>query len=888
MPRSLVAVAVLVIAGCTTPPPVAGDPCDPNPCDAEHPRCAAVDGRAVCSAVPVETTGPCETKPCTEPNRGVCVESGTTAVCQCDPGFEDVAGTCRAAVSCTPNPCTQTNRTQCAVNGASVTCSCDPGFSDDGTGRCVAPSVCAPNPCTQPNRGVCTEVAGAAQCGCNPGFEERAGACVPLSPCMPNPCTRPNETVCSVNADAGTSCACDPGHQPAMNGCEPVPPPTCIAQHTTGDAFEPDECPMLAKPIVSGVPQDHTIDPVADVDFFSFSADAGAIVRLEETTSFGTTLTLFATNGTSTITNSSTGNDVILTKLPSAGRYFLRARAATASATGAYTLRFTDLGFDDHPDLEQGTATLTPTTQGTELAGTFETAGDVDVLGVPVVQGRVYRFEETSTRNVVVKLVVNGSRLFELDSPEALVWKSTLTGTAYFSVRSFTTAATGGWTMRVTDLGTDDQPDVEGTATGSTVTPTSTGATLNGAFEAWADRDVVAVPVVKGRVYRFEETSPFDVVLRLWFKGSRVVELDSPESYPWKATDTGTAYFEVRPTNTQVTGAWAMRVVDVGPDDQSDFDDPLANVVAPTAAGATLSGTADAWGDWDLVAVPVTQGRVYRFEETTPLDVTIRLIANGSQVVQLDAPESYPWKATLTGTVFFGVRPTGSQTTGAWAMRITDLGPDDQADGEAGATVLLPGATLAGVFETWSDWDVLQVPLTAGTIYRFEETSSTDVVIRLAAGATTFVGPLDSPEWHQLRPASDGPVFFWVRSGSSQTTNPWALKVTALGTDDHGDDRQHATPLALGAAELTGTLNFAGDADYFSFEATAGALSFQLATTSSETTRVRVESSTGSVVLTRDSTGAATFTVPAPGTYFVRLGQASSQQVSSYSIRVSN
>ncbi len=763
---------------------VATASCTPNPCTQPNRTvCEEGGGAVTCGCVPgtrddgsggCVSTNPCAGDPCTQPNRTVCVASGATAICQCESGYrDDGSGACVKTTSCTPNPCTQANRGVCTEANGAVTCGCDPGYRLDAAGQCVPLVACTPNPCAQPNRGVCSDVGGTAVCACDPGYEDRGGACVQSDLCSPNPCTQPNQGVCVAGADAGVACECDVGYQPGSAGCVLIPAPTCANQHTTGDSYEPDECPALAKDIVDGVPQAHTIDPVGDVDWVKFTVDAGAVVRVEETGPLATTVALYAPDGTTAI--ASNAADRLVRKLPAAGTHYFQVRATSSSATGATTLLYTHLGYDDYGDTN---ATATPVGLGS-LTGRFDFPGDWDVLAVPVQAGRVYRFEETTSADVYVYLASATSTLVATrDAPESILFKAAATETLFFGVRLFSSTALGTWAATLTDLGTDDQAD--GRTGANTLAPAATpGTSLTGAFEYPMDWDCLAVPVTAGRVYRFEETTSFDV---------------------------------------------------------------YTNVLTPTG---TLFATNDA--------------------------------------------ESALFKAATTETLTFCIRPFSNSLTGAWGMRVTDLGTDDQADGRTGANTLAPaaapGASLTGAFEYPMDWDCLAVPVAAGRVYRFEETTSVDVYTNVLTPTGTLSAVSDA-EGVTFRAATSETLTFCIRPFSNTLTGAWAMRVTDLGTDDHGDTRAEATPLTVGAAAVDGVIQFPDDADVFSFDATAGSLAFQVITTGVATS-VQVQTSTGSQVAADSGPGTLTFSVPSAGTYFVRV-TGRSGALGSYTVRVSN
>jgi subtilisin-like proprotein convertase family protein len=866
--------------------------CTPNPCTQPNRTvCAESNGTVTCSCVPgtrddgsggCVSTNPCAANPCTQPNRTVCVASGSTAVCQCDMGYrDDGSGACVKVTTCTPNPCTQPNRSVCTESSGTVSCDCDPGYRLDATNACVPVVACTPNPCTMPNRGVCTDVGGTAVCGCNPGYEDRNGACVQTDPCSPNPCTMPNQGVCAAGADAGVSCGCNPGYQPGTSGCELIPPPTCTGQHTTGDVYEPDECPALAKEILDGVAQSHTFEPAGDVDWVKFTVDAGAVVQVEESGPITTFVSIYEPNGTTAFV--SNVGDRVIRKLPTAGTWYVQLRANGSQVTGATTVQYTNLGYDDYGDTN---ATATPVALG-NLTGRFDFPGDWDVLAVPVQAGRVYRFEETTSADVYVYLQSATATLVATrDSPESVLFKAPDTGTLFFGVRLYNSAGVGNWAATLTDLGTDDHAD--GRTGAATLAPaTSPGASLSGVFEYPGDWDCLAVPVTAGTIYRFEESGPADVYVNILTPTGTLIATNDVESFVFEAAATEALTFCTRLYSSSATGTWTLRVTDLGTDDHADGRAGAATLTPATSPGASLSGSFEYPVDWDCLAVPVTAGTIYRFEETGAADVYLNVLTPTGTLLPTTDDESFIFEASTSETLTFCTRLYSSVALGSWTLRVTDLGTDDHADGRTGAATLAPaaspGATLSGQFQYPVDWDCLAVPVTAGRIYRFEETTLFDVYLNVLTPTGTLVATTDN-ENATIEAATSETLTVCVRPYSSFGLGSWTLRVTDLGTDDHGDARTEATGLAIGAAAVDGAIQFPGDVDFFSFDAVAGSLALQVITTGVGVS-VQVQNSSGTQVAFGSGPGTFTFSVPSAGTYFVRL---SGSTLGSYTVRVSN
>ncbi|MFZ5441175.1 MAG: hypothetical protein ACOZQL_14290 [Myxococcota bacterium] len=837
--------------------------CDPNPCTQPgRTVCSESGGVVTCLCSPgfrddgnggCVSSNPCAVNPCTQPNRTVCVASGATAICQCDQGFIDDQGQCVKPPSCAPNPCTQPNRTVCSVATGTVTCSCDPGFRLDAVGQCVAVMACNPNPCTQPHRTACSDVGGTAVCGCDPGFHDEAGTCVANDVCTPNPCTQPHQTVCAAG-DAGVTCACEPGYQPAANGCELPPPPTCNGQHTTGDAFEPDECPSLAKVIVPGTPQSHTFDPAGDVDFVKFSVDAGVVVLLEETGPLATSVSLYDVDGVTPLLANQP--ERVLRKLNAAGTYFAQVRAQSASTTGATTLQLT-VTADDFADDRTTTASLTPAmSPGTSVSGAFQFTGDTDCVAVPVQAGRLYTFEETTGSDVYLTVYTATGTYFSTTDTEWLRFETSATETLFLCTRAYNSAALVGWGLRVTDEGVDDFADDRTTT--ATLTPVpSPGASVTGAFQYPADTDCVRVPVQAGRLYTFEETTGSDVYLSVYTATGTFIATTDTEWLRFETSTTETLVLCTRAYNSAAILGWGLRVTDEGVDDFADDRSTTATLTPVAAPGASVSGAFQYPADTDCVAVPVQAGRVYAFEETTAADVYLTVYtATGTYLSTTDA-ESLRFETSASETLFLCTRAYNSAAIMGWALRVTDAGVDDFADDRSTTATLTPvpapGASVTGAFQYPADTDCVQVPVQGGRLYTFEETTAADVYLTVYTATGTFLSTTDA-EWLRFETSTSETLFLCTRAYNSAAIMGWGLRVTDEGVDDFADDRVGAQPLlpvASPGASVSGAFQYPGDTDCVAVPVQSGRV-YGFAETSGTDVYLTVYTATGTLIPTTD------------------------------------
>ncbi|MBI4296986.1 MAG: PPC domain-containing protein, partial [Chloroflexi bacterium] len=134
------------------------------------------------------------------------------------------------------------------------------------------------------------------------------------------------------------------------------------------------------------------IKPAGDVDFFSFSAQAGkaygiqtALISLADSLLF-----LYDLNGVTLLASDDDGGPRLASSLaftaPQAGTYFVEVRTFAAEQTGVYSLRVVEYQ-DDHAN---GFAGATPLTAQVRAAGVIEVNADLDYFRFVATAGSYY------------------------------------------------------------------------------------------------------------------------------------------------------------------------------------------------------------------------------------------------------------------------------------------------------------------------------------------------------------------------------------------------------------------------------------------------------------------------------------------------------------------
>ena len=904
-----------------------------------------------CSGSACVAFDPCSPNPCTQANKTVCTVSGGDAVCSCNAGYQaDGSGACVPIDPCNPNPCTEAHRGVCQASSGVAVCLCDPGYGENDSGACAQIDPCTPNPCTAAHQTVCTAIGPTtAVCSCDPGYVPSGTACVldQTSSCAnshagdlfePDECvTDAKLATLPANQSRTLSPAADvdwiainalaahvysasvtaTGFVPALFAYD-SDGTTVLASSTPSSGTSASVRVKLAAgrhylkvrassssasgsytlAIADADVDDHgdTMDdatPLAasasggratggfqvsgDVDVFAVPAVAGRIYRVEETSSTDVSIRVF----TATATLASWRDPESFTFLASATETVYLAVRQYSGYGATFSVAAFDLGTDDHGNTPSAATPLSPS--GAQASGSFQYPGDVELFAIPVTAGRIYRVEETTATDVYIALFSNSSTLLAWRDPESHTFRAEATETLYFGVQQYSGFGKS-FAAKVTDLGTDDHSDAMAGAT--PLAPTAAGAEATGVFQFDGDPDVFAIPVVAQRIYRLEETSSADVRIRAFTATATLLAwVDGPESFTFRANETETVYLAV----AQYSGfgsSFTVKATDLGLDDHSDAM-AGATPLAPTAAGAEATGVFQFPGDTEVFAVPVVAGRIYRVEETAPVDAWVRVFtASTTLLAWTDTPESFTWKSTENDPVYFAVRQY-SGFGGSFVAKAVDLGLDDFGDSPASATLVAMGSTTTGSFQFPNDWEFVSAPVVAGHVYRFVESSPSDVWVRLEDETGTVVTMQDTPESVLWKADGPGTARFGIGPYAG-FDRAWQIELADLGPDDHADDRTGATPLAVGTA-ANGDLQFPGDPDYFKFTVTASnTYAFQCLTTGLAT-KVSVFSSGSTTALASGSGSAGvTFTVPGPGDYYLLVRAYNSGQTGTYTVLVRN
>ncbi|MBN1210690.1 MAG: PPC domain-containing protein [Myxococcaceae bacterium] len=906
-------------------------------------RCVVSEGRAACECEPghhpegltcVEDDqppkNPCEPNPCMQPDRGQCSSVDGGAVCGCTPGTQEGdGGVCVPPNPCEPNPCTTPNKTDCSVSNGQPVCACVSGYLPEGEGCVPEPTITCegqhsagdtfePDECPALARDVgpggaqneghtlspvadedwfkLTAVAGHVYEAVATGA---AGARLDLDLYAADGST---VLVSDHSGQAGVQIV----HKATVSGAlfvrvrAFVPGETGAYSITLQDLGEDDfaDEPALATTLTapSGTPVSGALQFGGDRDVVKLALSAGHSYRFEaawtEPSTAALRLELLAPDRTTVVGSNEAVAPQLLTRITSAGDYYLRLQEPTGKVRAGYAFTVTDLGADDHGD---GPSESSPVIiDGPAVPGGFERPGDVDVFSFNAQAGHIYAFTCNpggGAADCLVSLSDSAGDVLATDNNGGtgyILYEYMQAGTYYFRLSSSTV---GSYTYQLEDLGFDDHGDTRETATDITSFATPTGARL----EVPGDVDFLRFSAETERIYSFTCTSiAFPCAVELQDAAGAVLASGTATADSLELSHTftsaGTAYVRISSGAASGTGSytWLLRSEHV--DDHGDTID----TATPISAGAGVAtGQLEELGDVDVFRFSATAGHIYRFTcGSNAHDCDVELLdASGAVIVSATGPETtaiITYEFNTGGVWYYRVR-TDASATGAYTYTLEDLGVDDHGDASSDATALSAPASGTGRLELEGDVDVFSFSGAAEEVYEFTctgtsvdcnvllvDSNGTTVASDTAAGANAKI---------TYRLSQAGTWFLHVKS-TPESTGSYGYQLVNLGTDEHGNTPGTATPVVVGAPAAGGRIDTPGDVDVFSFDALAGHIYELTCTSTNLSCELQLMNGAGTVLAFDSGASAKILYEMGPGgTYYTRIAGGAGA-VGTYTYRI--
>ena len=610
------------------------------------------------------------------------------------------------------------------------------------------------------------------------------------------------------------------------------------------------------------------IDTFADQDWFSFSTIAGFQYEFEIAFDdlLGSELTLYDTDGLTALESASFSPSIVWIA-PSSDTYYLSYAGLNADETGGFqllgssTVPRSSVEFDatsyyvpetlnfvvnDSTGFVAGATVLIESSSGDAESFLISAAGTVASLSIDGVQG-------SPNPNDGVLQVASGDLLTAtyFDADDGLGETFTATG--------------------ITTAFTDDYGDDAATAT-----LLSIPASVSGEIEIAGDQDWFQFDAVAGTQYRFEvPVHDESMDLRLYnIDGTTQLERDTGTSplIFWLAPSDGTYFLSLESSSDNDVGGYELSVV-VSQDDHGD------DATTATLLGfpASISGSIEGPGDQDWFRFTAVAGETFRFEvpEHDELPEIILYDTDGATQLERDyfSDPSIAWDAPSDGTYYLSVEKYYSDDYGSYEL-IAEKIVDDHGDDAATATLLNFPASISGSIEVAGDQDWFRFTANAGETFRFEvpeHDESPEIILYDTDGTTQLERDTFSDPSILWTATSGGTYYLSMENYSSSRYGDYELTAEIV-VDDHGDDAATATLLNF-PANISGSIEVAGDQDWFRFTANVGdAFRFEVPEYDSSTELILYDTD-GSTQLERDvlSDPSIVWTAATSGTYYLSM-----------------
>ncbi|MFO0837740.1 MAG: thrombospondin type 3 repeat-containing protein [Phycisphaerae bacterium] len=394
---------------------------------------------------------------------------------------------------------------------------------------------------------------------------------------------------------------------------------------------------------------------------------------------------------------------------------------------------------------------------------------------------------------------------------------------------------------------TDDHGNDCGSAT---VIPTD-GTVVGAIIDPATDEDWLSFSVVAGN--RYDATTL--VGSAAFYHITQVIGTDcttvladwsygSPDELTVVPPVSGTCYVRIASVSSSFVGYIELGLTDMGP--AADDHSGGRAGATPIALGAIATADINYAGDVDWFTFGAVGRHVYQLDVRAQTTDHAWLVA-GEMYEGGSALGSTGWSSVAAGdppAVWRSIRyfvPAGADgprhvrisgfpgLIGPYDFRVQDLGAapagDDHGNGCGGATAIGLGVTNSVYIDPAADEDWLSFSAQAGNLYQFTVFGPTvafyPVVQLIAPDCATVLSewaPYNQNEYGFFTPTT-ATYYLRVTSAGASYVGEIDLEVTDRGptADDHSGMQSAATAAPTDGSLLTGTINYAGDYDYFTF-----------------------------------------------------------------------
>lgn len=572
-----------------------------------------------------------------------------------------------------------------------------------------------------------------------------------------------------------------------------------------------------------------------EVDFFSFTANAGTLYNFEVSAQpMDRPAVSIYDQDTRLEWSASIGTAVLLWNAPADETYYVEVSNWHDLRPNSYHLHVSEVRYDDDHGNDVATATLIAMPSTT--TGEIEVPGDRDLFAFEALAGVHYVFDFASGGTTIdLELRDGDGEYLTLANGQSspVPWITPATDTYYVELSGQSNSATGNYSFNVTELPTDDYGNIPLHATpigpvGSMPTQRWWGAVHDG------DVDFFSFEATAGSIYKIVSSAAAEMSIYDFETDS----YSSLVSGRWRATADGRVGIGIFDRqNARVFYELEVTVEDYV-DDHSNLRINPTSIAIPSRT----DGTIEVFGDVDY----------FSFEAIAGASYDIRLgagsLANGSwQVydpafdpVGIPAYKSYirtgvlaptdlrTFTAAETGT--YSIVVTGFSGKGSYALHV-ESSIDDYSNRVVDAELVAIGQETMASIDYADDIDVFAYAMEAGAIYniRLQQDTLARSSVRLHDTDGTTELAFDFPHFSSggtgtlvsFIPDQSGTYFIEVESyGIHPFVGSYFISVSTK-SDEEANDAAGATVVPL-SLEITGEIDYQNDRDIFAFDATQG------------------------------------------------------------------
>ncbi|MCB1335140.1 MAG: pre-peptidase C-terminal domain-containing protein, partial [Roseivivax sp.] len=504
-------------------------------------------------------------------------------------------------------------------------------------------------------------------------------------------------------------------------------------------------------------------------------------------------------------------------------------------------------------------------TIGGAAAGNIETGTDQDWFAVQLTAGTDYRFDLTGNSlsdPVLALLDANGQVMASNDDfggtrNSQIGFTAQTTGTYYLSAQSYG-SGTGTYALNGVATGVVITDDFAGDS--STTGTIAVGGSTSGNIETAGDRDWFAVTLQARTEYQIALAGQgggalTDTYLRIYDAAGNELASNDDYSDPnrgwvrdsqllFTPTSGGTYYVGAASYADSLTGTYVASVATTAVSGDVPED---ATTTATVSVGGFYDGRLDPAGDRDWVAVNLSGGTVYDImlsgRGTDPVrDTYLRIYdANGNQVGGNDDYSGLDsrlptFSVNASGRYFIEAASYGDNYAGDYRIDVSAAGGStgDTAGDSSTTSTIAVGGSVQDTIDVAGDRDWHQVNVQAGHSYRINLDGSgssalSDPYLRVYDSNSSLIAQDDDGgsglNSELIYTASrTGTLYLSAAAYGDGRTGTYTLGLADLGSvDDYSGDSSTAGTVA-GGGSVTGSIEQAGDHDWFAFQVQAGGI----------------------------------------------------------------